>query len=566
MPLEMRKTSHWWYGRYNVGRKVYCVNLRVRIEGDRPESIRQDGDRIFERSRGKAMGKFESMVRKAKDRQDSAEYIQKLHEIRTGRRIDSIPIAELTAEWDKASRKRTGAPQYIKEAHSLFARFVVFVQKHYKDAETLADVTSTMAEAFMVGERDRGVSGRTFNAALILLRSAFKVLAQKANIARNPFSGILTANEETIHRKPFTQEELQAILKAADEDPFIRPVIVTGICTAMRRGDCCLLRWEDVDLKERFVRVKTAKTGETVEIPMFPILCDELHKQSQQKTGFVFPEQARVYQKNAHGISSRVKQVLESAGFFDEEEKKDVKEKKDGKKTKPDVLDPRPLLPAAELLDAGLRVLAELPEGAMDPTKRERMKEVFKTYVSGTSLPKIARKMGISKSSVSEYLHEMDSRTGLRVLRATRKKRPAKPRGEVSAARKGGLRRASVRNFHSFRVTWITLALTAGVPMELVTRVTGHQTVDVVLKHYFRPGREDFRQAIEGAMPRLLMESNQPSVEAKSPGEMLTDALNALDIMTAKTWQKQRDAAVLLVRQAKEQLAGRVVQAGVSAA
>ena len=42
---------------------------------------------------------------------------------------------------------------------------------------------------------------------------------------------------------------------------------------------------------------------------------------------------------------------------------------------------------------------------------------------------------------------------------------------------------------HSFRVTWITLALAAGVPLELVQRVTGHRTVEVVMKHYFRQGR-----------------------------------------------------------------------------
>ena len=64
-------------------------------------------------------------------------------------------------------------------------------------------------------------------------------------------------------------------------------------------------------------------------------------------------------------------------------------------------------------------------------------------------------------------------------------------RGEIHAPRNGGVRRASVRDFHSFRVTWVTLALTAGVPLELVQRVTGHKTVDVVLKHYFQPGRED---------------------------------------------------------------------------
>jgi hypothetical protein len=58
------------------------------------------------------------------------------------------------------------------------------------------------------------------------------------------------------------------------------------------------------------------------------------------------------------------------------------------------------------------------------------------------------------------------------------------------------------------------LALAAGVPLELVQRVTGHRTVEVVMKHYFRPGREDFRQVILKAMPTAL--AKQPSLPLRS--------------------------------------------------
>ena len=40
--------------------------------------------------------------------------------------------------------------------------------------------------------------------------------------------------------------------------------------------------------------------------------------------------------------------------------------------------------------------------------------------------------------------------------------------------------------------------------LELVQRVTGHRTTAVVLKHYFRPGREDFRAVLAQAMPKML--------------------------------------------------------------
>lgn len=46
-------------------------------------------------------------------------------------------------------------------------------------------------------------------------------------------------------------------------------------------------------------------------------------------------------------------------------------------------------------------------------------------------------------------------------------------RGAVQQEREHGLRKASLRDFHSFRVTWVTVALTAGVPLEIVRKVTG---------------------------------------------------------------------------------------------
>ena len=98
-------------------------------------------------------------------------------------------------------------------------------------------------------------------------------------------------------------------------------------------------------------------------------------------------------------------------------------------------------------------------------------------------------------------------------------------------------RQASVRDFHSFRVTWVTLALTAGVPLELVQKVTGHKTTDVVLKHYFQPGREDFRQTLQSAMPKLLTNGH------KTPKEQMREMLNevkpkALRERLLKVWAK----------------------------
>jgi len=112
-------------------------------------------------------------------------------------------------------------------------------------------------------------------------------------------------------------------------------------------------------------------------------------------------------------------------------------------------------------------------------------------------------------------------------------------RGPVSVARKEGLRRGSLRDFHSFRVTWVTLALTAGVPLEIVKKVTGHRTTEIVLKHYFQPGREEFRRTLAGRLPALL---GGPAGAAPIDAAELRAKLAAMD---KNTWKKIREELLL---------------------
>jgi integrase len=261
-----------------------------------------------------------------------------------------------------------------------------------------------------------------------MLRSIFKRIGPEAGLPVNPFQGIPGRPLHTEHRKPFTIEQLTKVLAAAP--PLVRHLIVTGLCTAMRRGDCCMLRWEDVDLEAKFIRVKTNKTGETAEIPIFDLLQKELEA-LPRTSPYVFPEAAEIYLRNPNGITKATKQA-------------------------------------------------------------------FKVAVD-----------------------------------------------ETTQKREDGCLSASVHDFHSLRTTWITLALTAGIPMELVRRVTGHQTVDVVLKHYFRPGREDFQKTLNAKMPALLTGG-----QVAQPETTTSRAAAILRAMTAKTWKAGRDEALAILEKA----------------
>ena len=483
MPLEFRKQRDGrlrdvWFGRFEINGKRFCYNLGLKIAGTPPESLSlmDDGDAAFERSRAAAQAKLDGIVEEARTRLGSARLVEKLYEIKTGEAIRSVPLSNLPEEWAKIARKRKPNARYSSQCQSTLKRFTAFVRHENVKTVEIAHITRAAARAFMDAEANRGITAKTWNDTLKLLRATFKYLLPAGVI--NPFSDLPTRETETIFRKPYSPEELATIVEAARTDEFIRPLLVTGICTAMRRGDCCLLRLKDVDLQRRFITVKTAKTGQTVSIPIFPMLFDVIEsaiKNRKPNEIFVFPELAGMYQKNPDGITWRVQKVLAAAGFRDEDK-------------------------------------------SSQPTN------INEKHDLGASLSASSNNATTDNSSI---------------------------RGEIHVVRKEGLRRASVRDFHSFRVTWVTLALTAGVPLELVQKVTGHKTTDIVLKHYFQPGREAFRTALNKAMPALLTHGQKKPLDEElktvEVGNQKSEVGNRdkqvreiLERSTAKTWKQDR--------------------------
>lgn len=201
----------------------------------------------------------------------------------------------------------------------------------------------------------------------------------------------------------------------------------------MRRGDCCLLKWKDVDLKQRFITLKTAKTGQTVDIPVFPMLREELERVRPMAgdSEFCFPEAAEMYQNNPDGITWRVKQVLARA----------LEPKLAEEGTEP-ITVPLP----EEVRTRGLVFINRLGE----TDRPGKMRAVFAADTAGQSLDEAIASTGCSRGTGSNYLNELERETGCTIRRG--KRRALKADG-LQTERQNAKRRASVRDFHSFRVT-----------------------------------------------------------------------------------------------------------------
>jgi len=167
--------------------------------------------------------------------------------MKTGEKLDSVRLSNLDSEWTKIPRNRPAKAQYAEECQAALRRFVRSVQESYPKVEEIGQVTRALARGYMEAESARGVTPRTWNGTLKLLRSTFRHLLPPGCL--NPFADIPVRSMDTVFRKPFSPVELKAVLEAGKDDGFIRPILVVGSCTAMRRGDCCLLKWSDVDLE-----------------------------------------------------------------------------------------------------------------------------------------------------------------------------------------------------------------------------------------------------------------------------------------------------------------------------
>jgi len=519
--LERRKTSRFWYGRFQVDGKRTVKNLYVEVRGTPPSDTEEHGSVQFERSKAEAEAALKSMLAEINGSKTNEELAQAVHEVRTGRRVDSHELEDLPHLWENKPRSKPVSVGHRKRSIARINDFAEWMREQYPNIKRLNHLSVDHARAFMDWQKKRGINPRTWNFILATMKTACRRGECTA------FDDIPQKPLETVHRIPFTPEELQAVLTAAKSDSLIYPLVAAAACTAMRKGDCCRLRWESVDLQSGFVTVKTSKTGRTVDIPLADLLRAEIEKQSGNGSEYVFPELAKRYYSDDTYLTKRFKKILAKAGFHD------------GKIPAAEL---KPYDPA-ELAAKAKTYFREIPTDQ----KRKKARAVFAHYTAGKRLCDSAELAGVSKGTASAYLNEIEVDTGIAFIRG--KKRNAEAlspsRGNVCIERETGLRRASVRDFHALRTTWITLALMQGMPLELVQTVTGHATAEIVMQHYFKPQREQLKTAMLNCLPGLLTSTAEPFTPTERAAELLRG-------INSKNWRKCATEALTILEGANQ--------------
>lgn len=205
-----------------------------------------------------------------------------------------LSIADAWEAYEGSSERPDSGIDTLEAYKSHWTRFSTWLKKQEPEAKYMRNVTRQTAKAYAGNLVRAKVSPNTFNKHINFLKLIFSVLAEEARTTENPFGKIQTKKLKPHTRRELSAKEMQTILDKATGD--LKTLFLIGAQTGMRLGDCCTLKWNEVDLGRGLIRHVSRKRNKplTVGIPI------ELHRRLSatppaKRKGYVLPDYAARY-------------------------------------------------------------------------------------------------------------------------------------------------------------------------------------------------------------------------------------------------------------------------------
>ena len=199
-----------------------------------------------------------------------------------------LPLAEAWHHYEMSPNRRDIAKSTLASKRTVWMGFARWMEQNHIEIGHLAEVTETAVAEYLAEFRCHH-SATTYNNHVCVLREVFRVLAKKAGIAHDPWAGICLRADDSVCRRELTLDEVKQLYAAASkEGAQWKLLVMVGIYTGLRLGDCCRLSWENVDLERQVIQIIPEKTrkhthGRPITIPIHPHLLSELLEVRKRK-------------------------------------------------------------------------------------------------------------------------------------------------------------------------------------------------------------------------------------------------------------------------------------------
>jgi integrase len=159
-----------------------------------------------------------------------------------------------------------------------------------------------------------GKNPSTANDQVKIVRMAFTSARKLGYITHNPAEAVemLPADADPA-KQPFDIDQVKALLKAATGD--WKGAILVALYTGARLQDVANMRWESVDLQNKWIAFRVGKTKQRLKLPMHEALHDFLLELPAADSGkaFLFPLLAGKGTGGRSGLSMAFARIMERA-------------------------------------------------------------------------------------------------------------------------------------------------------------------------------------------------------------------------------------------------------------
>lgn len=265
-------------------------------------------------------GKRFSRSTRTKDRDQAERYLQRflapygLGECR-------LPLADVWLEYLRSPNRNELARSTTKGKQFAWMHFARWMERFYLPVDDLAGVTSGMIGEYLACLR-ANVCASTYNSRVCILREIFRALADKAGLEEDPWRGVRLRPDDSHSRRELTMDELGRLVDAACKSGAEwHKLILIGIYTGMRLGDCCQLDWSSINLAQGIIQLIPQKTkrhahGRPVTIPIHPALGQALVDSGKVMTfGPVLPTVSDLYQRMRWRVSQELARIFTRANI-----------------------------------------------------------------------------------------------------------------------------------------------------------------------------------------------------------------------------------------------------------
>ena len=185
----------------------------------------------------------------------------------------------------------------------------------------LKEIEGTSINRFTKRQVEKGLSNKTVNNQLILLRTILGCALDADNIAKLPKIRKLKVPEAKIEF--LSEDEASRLLIQAGQDSEWLAAISVALHCGLRLGELIALKWEDVDLQAGKLWVQRSdwqghvglpKSGKTRIIPLNDQVCQALRKHRHLRSEWIFtrPDGTR---RNKDDFATALSRIRKRAGL-----------------------------------------------------------------------------------------------------------------------------------------------------------------------------------------------------------------------------------------------------------